>query len=67
MADGVDGVVTIDLDPAVCPYLPICDPVVGGTIVMRDATHLSVQFARTLVGPVEEALHVLGVIGERDD
>ena len=29
-------VYTIDLDRLVCPYLPICDPIVGGIVVKKD-------------------------------
>ena len=50
------GVWTLDLDRAACPYLPICDPVVGGIVVRRDNTHLTTRFVRSLVDGLEEHL-----------
>lgn len=47
LANGKD-VFTLDLDKVVCPYLPICDPVVDGLIVKRDYAHLTWIFGRSL-------------------
>jgi peptidoglycan/LPS O-acetylase OafA/YrhL len=47
LANGTD-VFTLDLDKVVCPYLPICDPVVNGLIVKRDYAHLSRVFGASL-------------------
>ena len=44
---------SIDFDRQVCPYLPICDPVVDGMVVHHDDNHLTVTFADTLLGPFE--------------
>ncbi len=41
-----DHVVSADFDRLVCPFLPICDPVVNGQIVKTDGTHLTVAFAK---------------------
>ncbi len=35
---------SIDLDPLVCPYLPICDPVIDGLPVRRDNNHITTTF-----------------------
>ncbi len=49
---------TLDMDKWVCPYLPICDPVVGGLLVRRDASaHLTREFA-TALAPRMQALLV---------
>ena len=45
IANGTD-VYTLDLDRLVCPYLPICDPIVGGVVVKRDPQHITVGFSR---------------------
>jgi hypothetical protein len=47
LANGTD-VFTLDLDKVVCPYLPICDPVVNGMIVKRDYAHLTWVFGASL-------------------
>jgi peptidoglycan/LPS O-acetylase OafA/YrhL len=59
-----DSVAVVDIDQAVCPYLPICDPVVNGSIVRaNDDSHLTVHFATTLADPIEAALKRDGVLG----
>lgn len=57
-----DGVWSIDLDGAVCPYLPICDPVIDSMIVRRDRTHLTLTFAESLSERFEDVLVSAGVI-----
>jgi len=39
---------SVDLDHLVCPFLPICDPIVNNQIVKWDPTHLTVAFAKTI-------------------
>jgi peptidoglycan/LPS O-acetylase OafA/YrhL len=56
------GVVSVDLDQAVCPYLPICDPVVNGLVVKRDDTHETLTFAATLLAPLARILAENGVL-----
>ena len=58
-----DGVIAVDLDRLVCPYLPICDPVVDDLVVKRDHNHLTVTFARSLLDPVDDYLIARGVVG----
>jgi peptidoglycan/LPS O-acetylase OafA/YrhL len=55
------GVVSVDLDRLVCPYLPICDPVVRGLVVKRDDTHLTRTFANSLLDPFSRILVTAGV------
>ena len=43
-----DQVWSVDLDRLVCPYLPICDPIVDELVVKADWTHLTSTFARAL-------------------
>jgi peptidoglycan/LPS O-acetylase OafA/YrhL len=45
---------SIDIDRLACPYLPICDQVINGTIVWADVSHLSGQYARTLAAPMRQ-------------
>lgn len=45
-----------DFDPLVCPFTPICDPVVNHMVVRFDNQHLSPQFAVNLADPVYEYL-----------
>ncbi len=63
LADADPGVVAVDLDPLVCPYLPICDPVVDGMVVKRDDNHLTVTFANSMLDEVEAFLIAEGVVG----
>lgn len=58
----LDEVVSIDLDRLVCPYLPICDPMVAGYVVRRDSNHLTLTYAETLARRVEERLVAEGVL-----
>ncbi len=62
LADTDAGVWTIDLDRRVCPYLPICDPIVDGLIVKRDHGHLTTRFARTLRDAFEEFFDDNGLV-----
>lgn len=47
---------SLNLDLLVCPYLPICDPVVGDLVVRRDSNHLTTTFATSLLPSVERFL-----------
>ncbi len=56
---------SVDIDRLVCPYLPICDPIVGGRVVRRDGTHLSVTFAESIAPKLEEYLRDVRVLPPR--
>ena len=45
LAEKYSDVWSLSLDDLVCPYLPICDPVVDGTVVRSDDEHLTAAFA----------------------
>jgi hypothetical protein len=56
------GVVSVDLDRQVCPYLPICDPVVNGMLVRHDDNHMTGHFALSLFAYFERVLVANGVL-----
>ncbi len=56
--------VVLDLDPLVCPYLPICDPVISRQVVRRDPLHLTQGFGATLDAPLEELLDLHGLLAD---
>jgi peptidoglycan/LPS O-acetylase OafA/YrhL len=62
LADRSDRVWSLDLDRVVCPYLPICDPVVNGQIVKQDQTHLTPKFVKSIDPSIESYLQDNGLI-----
>jgi peptidoglycan/LPS O-acetylase OafA/YrhL len=58
-----DGVWSLDIDRLVCPYLPICDPIVDGTVVKRDPGHLTNDYALVIADDVGTFLREDGIIG----
>lgn len=52
----------VDLDQLVCPYLPICDPIIDGLVVQTDTTHLTSAFARSLAPALDAYLVSTGVL-----
>lgn len=61
LAAADSGVVDIDFDRQVCPYLPICDPVVNGLVVKRDDTHLTTRFGVSMLDWFDQQLLDAGV------
>jgi hypothetical protein len=61
LANGSD-VFTLDLDRLVCPYLPICDPLVHGVVVKRDPQHITAAYSQTLAAPIGAILVADGII-----
>ena len=51
----LDGVVSVDLDRLACPALPRCMPIVDGTVVFRDHSHMTATYAATLADELTEA------------
>jgi peptidoglycan/LPS O-acetylase OafA/YrhL len=51
-----DHVWALDLDKLVCPYLPICDPIVNHQVVKFDLSHLTAGFANSLAPDVDAFL-----------
>jgi hypothetical protein len=62
LAAKYDDVVSLDVDRLVCPYLPICDPVVNGVVVRWDPGHLTQTFARALGPAIGVTLRKQGVL-----
>ena len=46
----------------VCPFLPICDPIVNDQIVKWDPTHLTAQFAASIAPAVDDYLKQAGLV-----
>jgi hypothetical protein len=57
-----DDVWSLDIDRLVCPYLPICDPIVNGHIVTIDGEHLTATFSATLERPIADFLQRNGIM-----
>ncbi len=53
---------SLDVDRLACPYLPICDELIGGRIVWADVSHLTLAYAATLA-PSFRALFAANRIG----
>jgi hypothetical protein len=60
-ANGSD-VFSVDLDRVVCPYLPICDPIVAGVVVKKDAQHITAAFSRAMAPSIEAVLEDDGIL-----
>jgi peptidoglycan/LPS O-acetylase OafA/YrhL len=60
--DGDDRLWSLDIDRLVCPFLPICDPIVDQRVVRIDQSHLTRDYAGTLVPPVTELLQSTGIL-----
>ena len=60
--DSSDQVVSIDLDPSICPGLVLCPPIIDGVVVRRDDNHLSAAFAASLAGLVDARLVESGML-----
>jgi hypothetical protein len=58
-------VTTINLDPIVCPRLPICDAVVGDIIAWRDVEHITSTYALSLEPKLAAALTRAGILPVR--
>ena len=65
LAAATDDVWSLDLDRRICPFLPICDPVVDGLVPRLDDNHITVTFGRTLRPAVEQFLDANGVLPSR--
>jgi len=54
-----------DFDRFVCPFLPICDPVIAGHIVKVDTQHLTREFAEYIAPEVADYLEAAHLIPRR--
>ena len=53
---------SLDMDKLVCPYLPICDPIVNNQVVKLDRTHLTREFAAILAPAINTYLQQNGIV-----
>ncbi len=49
-------------DQLVCPWLPVCDPVIAGHIVKVDSQHLTAEFAKYIASDVDGYFKSQGLI-----
>jgi hypothetical protein len=61
IANGRD-VYSLNLDRVVCPYIPICDPIVAGVVVKKDPQHITAAFSRAMATPLETLLVDDGIL-----
>lgn len=59
---GNDDAATVDLNPVFCPDAPACRPILDGTVVWRDARHVTAEVARDRRGQILEALQATGFL-----
>src|SRR4029078_11262240 len=56
------GVDSANFDRLVCPFLPICDPIVNNQIVKWDTSHLTNAFAASIAPAVDTYLKQVGAL-----
>ena len=55
-------ITALNLDPFVCPRVVLCDAIIDGLVVRRDAHHLTPEFAVSLTPVLSEVVEqVLGL------
>ena len=57
-----DHVWSVDLDTLVCPYLPICDPIVNHQVVKVDRHHLTSSFVASIAPAIDDYFTKNGII-----
>ncbi len=62
LAGNSTDLVSADLDRLACPFLPICDPIVGGKVVRWDFQHLAEGYAATLGDELATYFRAIGVL-----
>jgi hypothetical protein len=61
VANGTD-VFSLNLDRLVCPYLPICDPIVGGVVVKKDGEHITAAYSQQIGKSISALLVADGIV-----
>lgn len=61
IAERLADVRTIDLDPLVCPELPVCDPIVDGIVVRLDHDHITPAWSAHIADELDALLRLKGV------
>jgi peptidoglycan/LPS O-acetylase OafA/YrhL len=65
IADEFPGVVSLDLDPLVCPDRPVCAAVIDGSMVVRrDSHHITTAFSAHLGRAFAEVFLASGILEE---
>jgi len=59
------GVYALDIDRLICPFLPICDPVIHNILVKWDGGHITYKYAQYIAPQIDKALANAGVIPPR--
>ena len=62
LADADPSVIVANFDRLMCPYLPICDPVIGGVVVRWDHQHITAAYSATLGPRLATYLNALKLI-----
>ena len=62
IADGTH-VWSLNIDRLICPYFPICDPVIESIIVKKDPQHMTAAFSTKIGASLEAVLLENGIIG----
>lgn len=57
-----DDVATVDINPLICPGLPVCSPAIKGTIVWHDNNHLTASFATERSEQIYRLLTATGLV-----
>lgn len=52
----------VGIDELACPYFPICDPVIDGTVVRWDDTHLTATYAASIADDLDAKLEETGAL-----
>jgi peptidoglycan/LPS O-acetylase OafA/YrhL len=58
LAATVPGVHVLDLDPMICPRLPVCDQVLGSTLVHYDHDHLTPRMSAQIADQIDRDLRL---------
>lgn len=58
-------IIDLDIDRMICPYMPICDPIVNGRAVRSDYAHISPEYGITISDAMFTALRDSGALHPR--
>lgn len=59
--DAIPGTGIIDLNPLICPRLPVCDAAVNGVVVRYDRDHVTYPYGQLIADPVGELIEAAGI------
>ena len=52
----------VDIGPLICPFRPICDPIIDGQVVWWNEAHITRRFSETLAPGLADELRAQGVL-----